>query len=80
MIFVTDMTLENDDGKGVTHYKAKQELVQYLQDHSIGHDDRKSLQLTYPERKYYELYTKVQRQNRVQKEHFVAALRLSLHS
>ncbi len=77
-IFVRNMTIDDDDGHSI-HYVAKKELIQYLQDHGIDHDDRKNLQVTDTERRLYDIYTGVQRQNRVSKEHFVAALRLCHH-
>ncbi len=80
MIFVVDVSLDDGEGKGVLiHYKAKKELVGYLQDHGIDHNDRKNLQVTGAERKLYGIYTAVQRQHRVSKDHFVAALRLCHH-
>ena len=79
MIFVVDMSLENEDGKGTTHYNPKKELVQYLMDHSIGQPNRSSMQVTPTERKLYDIYAAAQRKNRVTKDHFIAALRLCYH-
>lgn len=79
-ILACDMSLDlDDDGGKPTHYKAKDELIRYLSDHGIDHGVRKGLQVTDTERRLFEIYTKVQRQHRVSKEHFVSALRLCHH-
>ena len=74
-IFVRNMAIDDEDGRPVNFF-AKKELIQYLQDHGIDHGDRKNLQVTDTERRLYDIYTGVQRQHRVSKEHFVATLRL----
>ena len=54
MIFVADMSIDDEDGHPV-HYNAKKELIQYEQDHGVKHEDRKHLQYTDKERKYYDI-------------------------
>lgn len=78
MIFVTDMSIEDEDG-GLTHYKAKKEIVRYLQDHTVTNTERSNLQVTDTERQLYNVYTAIQRRDRVTKDHFVSALRLCHH-
>jgi len=54
----------------------KKELTGYLQEHAIGHDDCKVMEITEKERDLYERYSSVAKNRRVTKLHFVAALRL----
>ena len=78
MIFVADMSLDNGEG-GLDHHEAKKEVVRYLGDHTITNKERSNLQVTDTERRLYNVYTAVSRRDRVTKDHFVAALRLSNH-
>lgn len=54
----------------------KGELTQYEDDHGITFKERRVMEVTETERKLYEIYTKVLKDKRATKEHFVAALRL----
>ena len=78
MIFLNELSVDDADG-GQTHHHAKKELVAYLQDHAITNKERSNLQVTDAERQFYNLYTAVQRRDRVSQGHFIAALRLSHH-
>ncbi len=75
-IFVTDMSLDDGDG-GLDHHEGKKELIRYLQDHTVTNKDRSNLQVTDTERQLYNVYTAVSRRDRVTKDHFICALRLS---
>lgn len=76
-VFVKDLSLQGEEG--LVNLSAKKEIVRYLMDHGISGKERGDQHITDQERRYYEQYTAVQRKDRVSKQHFVAALRLSHH-
>ena len=55
----------------------KKELIQYELDHGIDVDDRNKMEVTGPERQFYDLYVGATRGKGVTKKHFIAALRYS---